>query len=423
MNVVGGLTEDAYLEGRYHLQRLLLVGLFVSFAACTKQVEVKEAQAPQRVDECGDLRMGVKVYYGTLEPTLLPLTSGQKLAIGDFEGCTGLLINQRWVLTAAHCRIRGRNKFCIGEDPANPETCFDVGEVVKHDLADLSLVKLEVAANEVKPEVKPIPIFDAGFNDTWIGREVELAGYGTMEDGEDGTRKFSVERIVELSAEMVTVFADGDRGVCFGDSGGPLMVLGEDGLVRVGGVLSHGDSSCVGYDHFTRVGVFKEWIESVAGPTMIEGGPCELLDSMGRCYDTMAAWCEDEQVVTKLCGPQTSCGWSEAEDGYRCISDDDPCGGVDGYGECVSNVAFWCEAGERRSRDCGKCAQKCSAVSTEVGVYCVEDPCEGIDALGQCDGDVVRWCNNGALETVDCGANGEVCGWYNDHYGYYCIEQ
>ena len=425
MKCSGSSAGRARFWGRSLLLAGLSFGLCLFGASCTKSPVLPKKPEPASaapVDDCGHVRMGAMIYYGTLEPTLLPLTPGQKQAIGDFEGCTGILINQRWVLTAAHCNIRTWNKFCIGEEASSPDTCLEIEEVVNHYRVDLALLKLKVPVDEVNPEVSPVPLFRAGFDSGWIGRKVEVAGYGTMENGHDGTRKFAVERIVELGRSMVTVFADGERGVCFGDSGGPLLVLGEDGRVRVGGVLSHGDSSCVGYDSFIRVALFKEWVESIAGPTVVEGTPCDTLDSVGRCFDNIAVWCEAGSVSTELCGGETRCGWSGPGGGFRCIRGDDSCGGVDGYGECVGDVAYWCEAGARRSRDCGACAQKCGAVSTEVGVYCMDDPCEGIDSLGRCEGDVVKWCDRGVLEVVDCSDEGLVCGWYDDDYGYYCVE-
>jgi hypothetical protein len=256
----------------------------------------------------------------------------------------------------------------------------------------------------------------------WVGQTVEAAGYGQMENGEDGTRKFTAETITELTSGLVTIFGEGERGVCFGDSGGPLMVIDEDGSIRVIGVLSHGDESCVGYDTFTRVDTHRDWIESYTGPTLIPDGACGDITSTGRCLGAMAFWCDSDVLQTETCSSADPCGWDSAANGFRCISGEDSCNGVDGYGECVDGVAQWCESGVPKKRDCVACEQLCQVIDSAVGVYCVEDPCKGLDFHGRCNGDVVEWCEDGVFKSKDCAAEGKVCGWYNDEYGYACVD-
>ena len=126
---------------------------------------------------------------------------------------------------------------------------------------------------------------------------------------------------------MLTIDGQGMRGVCFGDSGGPVMVIAADGTVRVAGDLSNGDGSCVGQDNYTRADVHRAWIEGFTGPTVVDPGG----------------------------------GGGDAGD---------PCVGLDERGRCDGPVARWCQGGAPRQRDCAACGQACDWVDDVMGFYC-----------------------------------------------------
>jgi hypothetical protein len=368
-------------------------------------------------DECGDIRVANVVYYGTAEPTVVPLSPGQMLAIGTFGGCSGTVIAPTWVLTASHCGLGGGEDFCVGED--SPDTC--IGSIQAYDApGDMTLLELDRDAREVLPELVPIPILTEDMDEAWIGRTAEASGYGGQEDGSSGEREFTAEPIVSLSGDTLTIDGEGRHGVCFGDSGGPVMVVASDGTARVAGDLSNGDGSCVGRDNFTRVDVYRDWIEDHTGPTVPPNG-CGGVDGAGRCLDGVATWCDDDRVQSQRCEAGTACGWDAGARGFRCIAGVDPCGGVDGFGTCDGGTARWCDAGIPRARDCTACGQTCDPEAPIGGADCVDDPCRGLDYLGQCNGDVAEWCNReGAYESEDCGARGQSCQWIDDDTGYYC---
>jgi hypothetical protein len=371
----------------------------------------------------GDIRLAQEVYYGTLLPSHVPLEPGQILAIGDFNGCSGTLIAPRWVLSADHCRLNPGVRFCMGEQPDDPNICLTVVRVIAHPQNDLALAELETDAVVEVPGLQPIPIMTDRMDASWLGRLAEAAGYGQTEDGTLGTRYFVTEPIVDLNGSFLTVDGDGSSGLCRGDSGGPVMVIAPDATVRVAGALYGGDASCVGRDSYTRTDLAREWIETYTGPTVAQPGSCGSIDAVGACFSAdTALWCEGGTVLrSETCAEGTRCGWDDAAAAFRCIAGPDPCEGYDRRGGCDGAVAYWCESGALRARDCGSCGETCDPFATTAGVYCRHDACMGLDYQGRCNGSVAEWCDSGALRTYDCAADGQSCGYINDDLGYYCL--
>ena len=368
------------------------------------------------VDRCGDMRLNSLIYYGTSEPTAIPLSAGQVMAVGSFNGCSGLFITDEWVLTANHCSVRSGDEFCVGPDGNRPVACFTVDQAVSHPESDTTLVHVSTPASAMVPELEPVAPMEEALDNSWIGRTVEAAGYGQQEDGGFNEREFSAEPLVQLNGPYLVIDGEGSRGVCFGDSGGPVFGQASDGTIRVLGDLSAGDSSCVGRDTFARTDYIIDWIISIVGP-ITPGTSCGTLNLEGQCVGATAVWCESDARVTESCD---LCGWDGS--GYRCIdASSDPCEGVSAEGVCVGDVARWCDRGVLRERDCGACGQSCGDVSSVGGAYCVDDPCEGLDYLGECRGDVAVWCEDGELKERDCAASGATCAYVNDSTGYFCV--
>ncbi len=205
------------------------------------------------------------VHGGTISPTLVPLDSMQVPAIGSLEFCSGTLIAPTWVLTAKHCGLTVENSFCIGERNDDANICFTPTRVIDHPAADLTLIELSQPPAERMPGLHPIPIMTETLDCSWLGTMAEAAGYGRAPNLGFGTRFFTAEPIVALSHNSITIDGLGRRGMCGGDSGGPVMVEASDGSVRVAGVLEGGDATCRGLDYFSRTDTAYEWIESFVG--------------------------------------------------------------------------------------------------------------------------------------------------------------
>jgi hypothetical protein len=372
---------------------------------------------------CGDTRSAPKVYYGTILPSYVPLTAQQLPAVGSFTQCSGTLIAPTWVITAKHCMLTEGNQFCIGYDPADPDQCFSPRRVVNHPDVDMTLVELSEDARTRLSGLTPLGLMFDRMGGEWIGRRAEAAGYGQTENGTLGTRYFTAEPIVSLDRGYVTIDGQGRRGVCFGDSGGPVLIIADDGAVRVAGVLSNGDESCLGRDNFTRTDLARAWIEEHTGPLEGSGEQgCGAIGRAGYCEEERAIWCGNERVQIDDCSLGESCGWDGEAGGFRCITGTDPCEGFDAYGGCDSNVARWCDNGVPRARDCNMCGQICVEAAGAEGANCVDDACQGLGYLGRCDGNVAEWCEGGEISRRDCAVLGQTCALVDEQIGYYCVQ-
>jgi hypothetical protein len=263
--------------------------------------------------------------------------------------CTGFLVAPGWVLAAKHCRgeLAPLTRFVAGNGQRQAAVSFEVA----HPERDLLLVRL-LDVDVGGPS--PIPLWPGGVDSDWLGRDVVLAGYGEDERGQRGTLRAVQEPISMITDAILTTDGAQASGACAGDSGGPLLYRDVSGELFAVGVLSRGDTDCKGLDEYTRVDDVSEWLQKVEREAQARG--CSGLSEAGHCERTMAVYCRRDQPVRELCQSHQICGWSNDQQGYRCVDEDsDPCLGSAAGGKCDGNQLLTCEAGRLRRVACDGC--------------------------------------------------------------------
>ncbi|KYN28215.1 Transmembrane protease serine 9, partial [Trachymyrmex cornetzi] len=181
--------------------------------------------------------------------------------------CGGTLINDRYVITAAHC-VKGFMWFMIrvtfGEHDRCIEKSPETRYVVRVMTGDFSFLNFEndialLRLNERVPlsdTIRPICL-PTMLDNEYVETKAIVSGWGTLkEDGKPSCLLQEVEvpvmslqacRNTSYSARMISEnmlcagYLEGQKDSCQGDSGGPLITEREDKKYELIGVVSWGN--------------------------------------------------------------------------------------------------------------------------------------------------------------------------------------
>lgn len=359
----------------------ILLSLVVAGSACSRD----SSRAPEKVQKLG--RTESAIINGALDkthPAVVALILGKDAQ--SFEGtCSGTIVKRDvehhigWVATAAHCVAHGVSLVVQAEDftsiDAVSYAVLDYeadSRFASEHTYDFAVVRI-VGVDASTPEI-PLTTAPDGLAPQ---EPVTSVGFGvTSTDGESNSQRHAIDKKLFRVDSDLLVYDQTSSGVCFGDSGGPV-IAGTGSDARVVGIHSFvSPADCKGTGSSWRVTANLEFFDAQLNKPAPKPS-CEL------CEKTAKSGAGTCAVLTASCLSSDECrGY------YECIGD-----GKKTQAECFSEftlaegpftAATSCVCQEACADVCagspscdgvGKCGAKLNPKNGDACIACMESTC------------------------------------------------
>ncbi|XP_053603895.1 serine protease nudel isoform X2 [Plodia interpunctella] len=247
--------------------------------------------------------------------------------------CGGVIINQHWIMSAAHCvhefwnhyyeiQVGMLRRFSFSPQEQNhPISHIIVNHKysqadMKNDLSLLRVTEEILFSRWVRPICLPGPD-TAGADWLWgpsVGTMCTAVGWGaTVEHGPDPDHMREVELPIwsdckhvedREGKEICAGPSEGGKDACQGDSGGPLLCRNPFNSQQwyVAGIVSHGDGCARKGEPgvYTRVSIFMKWIKHhISSSSLPKIKPKQVCPGF-KCKSGLFKCLPDKRVCDKI---------------------------------------------------------------------------------------------------------------------------